>query len=147
MASRSSVSRPSLPGADGLRRRSAARVERATTTRAVRATLTSLAGLVGTRVRNQTGAEVGHLVDVVARLYGDERYPPVTGLVVRVGRRRAFLDASAVASLDHAGVRLGTSRLDLRDYTRRPGEVLLARDVLDHQLVDVDGVQVIRSNA
>ena len=145
MPSRPTLPRAPLPSADGLRRRSAARAERATTTRSVRATLTSLAGLVGTQVRNQTGAEVGHLVDVVARLYGDERYPPVTGLVVRVGRRRAFLDATAVATLDHGGVQLGTSRLDLRDYTRRPGEVLLARDVLDHQLVDVDGVQVIRA--
>jgi len=140
-----STSRSSLPGAQALRRRSSARVERATTSRAVRATIVSVAGLVGTAVRNQTGAEVGKLVDVVARLYGEERYPPVTGLVIRVGRRRAFLDASAFAVIEHAGVGLRSSRLDLRDYTRRPGEVLLARDVLDHQLVDVDGVQVIRA--
>ena len=40
---------------------------------------------------------------------------------------------------------LRSSRLDLRDVVRRPGEVLLAKDVLDHQLVDVDGVQVIRA--
>ncbi len=30
------------------------------------------------------------------------------------------------------------------EFARRDGEVLLGRDVLDHQLVDVDGVQVIR---
>src|SRR5581483_8745896 len=30
-------------------------------------------------------------------------------------------------------------------FERRPGEVMLGRDVLDHQLVDVDGVQVIRA--
>jgi len=142
---RSSSPRASLLGADTLRRRTIARAERVTTSRSVRATIVSVAGLVGSPVRNQLGAEVGHLVDVVARLYGDERYPPVTGLVMRVGRRRAFLDASAVATIEHSGVRLRTSRLDLRDYTRRPGEVLLARDVLDHQLVDVDGVQVIRA--
>ena len=106
----------------------------------------SVAGLIGTPVRAQTGAEVGRLVDVVARLYGQERYPPVTGLVVRVGRRRAFLDASAIAGVGHGGVALRSARLDLRDFARRPGEVLLARDVLDHQLVDVDGVQVIRAS-
>lgn len=85
------------------------------------------------------------MVDVVARIHGDERYPPVTGLVVRVGRRRAFLDASNLDTIRHSDVQLRLSRLDLRDFTRRPGEVLLARDVLDHQLVDVDGVQVIRA--
>jgi Mg/Co/Ni transporter MgtE len=35
--------------------------------------------------------------------------------------------------------------LDLRDFERRPGEVMLGRDVIDHQLVDVDGVQVVRA--
>jgi CBS domain-containing protein/sporulation protein YlmC with PRC-barrel domain len=132
-----------LPTADALHR--AIRSQRATATRTVRESIVSLAGLLGERVLNQAGQEVGRVVDVVARLYGDERYPPVTGLVVRVGRRRAFLDASAIAAVEHGKVTLRTARLDLRDYERRPGEVLLARDVLDHQLVDVEGVQVIRA--
>jgi Mg/Co/Ni transporter MgtE len=50
-----------------------------------------------------------------------------------------------VASIKHRSVRLSSSRLDLRDFQRRPGEVVLAKDVLDHQLVDVDGRQVIRA--
>jgi CBS domain-containing protein len=136
--------RAARPGAV-LRRRSAQRAQRLTTTRAVRQAVVSLAGLVGEPVRNQAGQQVGRLVDVVARLYGEERYPPVTGLVVRVGRRRAYLDAAAIAQINHRWISLRTARLDLRDYVRRPGEVLLARDVLDHQLVDVDGVQVIRA--
>jgi CBS domain-containing protein len=118
---------------------------RATASRTVRANLVSLAGLVGGAVVNQAGEEVGRLVDVVARLSGGEPYPPVTGLVVRVGRRRAFLTADAVDQVGATGVSLSTARLDLREYARRPGEVLLARDVLDHQLVDVDGVQVTRA--
>jgi CBS domain-containing protein len=130
---------------DRLRRRVAARAQRLTTTRAVRETIVSLAAIVSSPVRNQAGQDVGRLVDVVARVHGDERYPPVTGLVVRVGRRRSFIDASAVGTMDHREVRLCTARVDLREFRRRPGEVLLARDVLDHQLVDVDGVQVIRA--
>jgi Mg/Co/Ni transporter MgtE len=35
--------------------------------------------------------------------------------------------------------------MDLREFQRREGEVLLARDILDHQLVDTDEVQVIRA--
>jgi MgtE-like protein/CBS domain protein len=115
------------------------------TSRNVRQSLISLAGIIETPVRNQAGEDVGRLVDVVARVDGEERYPPVTGLVVRVGRRQAFLDAGAIESVDHSGVTLRTSRLDLRDFRRRPGELMLARDLLDHQLVDVDGVQVIRA--
>ncbi|PBC71171.1 CBS domain protein [Streptomyces sp. TLI_235] len=118
---------------------------RTTATRAVRASLVSLAGLIGGPVANQSGEEVGRVVDVVARLYGPEPYPPVTGLIIRIGRRRAFLAASAVDTVGAGHVRLRTARVDLRDYLRRPGEVLLARDVMDHQLVDVDGIQVTRA--
>ena len=42
-------------------------------------------------------------------------------------------------------VTLRSARLDLRDFERRPGEVVLNDDVIDHQLVDVDGVRVIRA--
>jgi hypothetical protein len=113
--------------------------------RAVRDAVVSLAGLVGRPVRNQGGAEIGRLVDVVCRWSGDETYPPVTGLVVRVGRRLAFVDASAIQTIEHTQVLLETARLDLTDFAPRPGEVTLADQVLDHQLVDVDGVQVIRA--
>jgi CBS domain-containing protein/sporulation protein YlmC with PRC-barrel domain len=107
--------------------------------------IVSLAGLLGRPVRNQTGQEIGRLEDVVARWADGQVYPPVSGLIIRVGRRIAFVPASAVDRIAHAEVLLRSSRLDLRDVQRRPGEVLLAKDVLDHQLVDVEGVQVIRA--
>jgi CBS domain-containing protein/sporulation protein YlmC with PRC-barrel domain len=107
--------------------------------------IVSLAGLLGRPVRNQTGQEIGRLDDVVARWADGQVYPPVSGLVIRVGRRLAFVPASAIDRMGHSEVLLRSSRLDLRDVVRRPGEVLLAKDVLDHQLVDVEGVQVIRA--
>ncbi|MEE1783492.1 CBS domain-containing protein [Streptomyces sp. SP17BM10] len=128
-----------------LRDRTVEAERRTTVTKAVRSSLVSLAGLVGGPVTNQAGEEVGRVVDVVARLYGPEPYPPVTGLIIRIGRRRAFIAATAVERIHTCGVRLRTSRVDLREFNRRPGEVLLARDVMDHQLVDVDGVQVTRA--
>lgn len=107
--------------------------------------LVSVAGLNGARVRTQDGAEVGRLADVVVR-WGAGLYPAVTGLVVRVGLRRAFVHAEQVAEIAPAGVRLGSARVDLRDFERREGEVLLGRDVVDHQLVDVDGARVVRAS-
>jgi CBS domain-containing protein len=107
--------------------------------------IVSLAGLIGRPVRNQAGDEIGRLDDIVARWSDGQTYPPASGLVVRIGRRLAFVDASAVDRLERAQVLLRNARLDLRDFTRRDGEVMLAHDVLDHQLVDVDGVQVIRA--
>lgn len=120
------------------------RERRITATRAVREALLSLAGLLGGPVVNQAGEEIGTLVDLVAR-WVEEPYPPVTGVVVRVARRQVFVPAEQVVELDRRGARLRSARLDLREVERRPGEVLLARDVLDHQLVDTDGIKVIRA--
>jgi len=137
--------RPPLQTPQALRRRLDQRHRRLTTTRAVREAIVSLAGLLNRPVRHQGGEEIGRLVDVMARFSGEQAYPPISGLVVRVGRRKVFLDAGLVDHLGHDEIRLRSARVDLRDYERRPGELLLARDVLDHQLVDVDGVQVIRA--
>jgi CBS domain-containing protein len=125
-----------------LRRR---RTRRILASQGVFDSIVSLAGVLGRPVRNQRGEDIGRLDDVVARWADGQMYPAVSGLVVRVGSRRAFIPASVVDRIGHSEVVLRSSRLDLRDVIRRPGEVLLAKDVLDHQLVDVEGVQVIRA--
>ncbi len=134
-----------LPHTQAGRARIRQRSQRVLANRAVRDAIVSLAGVVGRPVRNQGGAEIGRLVDVVCRWSGEETYPPVTGLVVRVGHRLAFVGASAIDRIEHSQVLLKSARLDLVDFAPRPGEVTLAEQVLDHQLVDVDGVQVIRA--
>jgi len=125
-----------------LRRRRSGLTDLAT----VRDSLLSVAGLVGRPVGNRFDAEIGRLVDLVVRWHGDDDYPPVTGLIVKVGRRTAFISAAQIDSIGHDRVKLRSAKVALEDFERRPGEVTLIRDVLDHQLVDVDGVQVIRAS-
>ena len=129
------------PAADALRRRNS----RLTTRRAVQQAIVSVASLVGAPVFNQRGQRVGKLVDLVARMHGQDQYPPLTALLVRIGSRNSFLPIESVENIAHQSVYLRTARLDLREFTRRPGEVLLAKDMLDHQVVDLDGRQVIRA--
>lgn len=144
MARRPSFPTPTLRPAS-LRNRAEHRHAQLLTHRSVADALISLAGLMGRPVINQQGGEVGQVSDVVARWDGGP-YPPVTGLVVKVGRRPAFLDIRQVHAMTHQRVELASARLDLRDFERRPGEVVLGGDVLDRQLVDVDGVRVVRAS-
>ena len=83
--------------------------------------------------------------DVIVRL-GDDDHPPVTGLVARFARREFFLSRWRLTELNEHGVQLNSDKLNLRPFVRRDGEVLLARDVLDKQLIDVDGKRVVRVN-
>ena len=92
---------------------------RLTTSRQVRHNIISLVGLDGAPVLNQSGDEVGRLVDIVARVGGGDDYPAVTGIVVRVGRRHAYLDASVIDHIDRRSVTLKTARMDLREFQRR----------------------------
>ncbi len=134
-----------MPGMEPQSARPKRREDAALGKRAVREALVSLTGLLRVVVVNPAGQEIGHLLDVICRWSG-EPYPAVSGLVVKVGHRAAYAPVTAVADLAADGVRLNSARLDLQDFKVRDGEVRLAHDVLDHQLVDVDGVRVIRAS-
>ena len=107
--------------------------------------LVSVAGLVGRPVRGRGGELVGRLADVVVR--SEAGYPAVAGFVVRIGPRRAWVHARDVAGVEQGQLRLLSSRFDLQDVLRRPGEIQLVLDVIDQQLVDMDmdGVRVVRA--
>lgn len=137
--------RPPLPTPAAFRRRREHRTQRLLANRAVADALVSTAALVGRPVYEHRGAEVGRVVDLVVRWHG-EPYPPVTGIVMRVGRRRAFVPIHQIAEIAPDRIVLASTRLDLRDFVRRDGEVVLNGDVVDHQLVDVDGVRVVRAS-
>src|SRR3954469_22676149 len=100
--------------------------------------------VLGRPIREVEGERVATLKDVIVRL--GEDHPPVMGIVARYRRRDFFVPRARVASIDPGGVRLNSDLIDLRRFARRDGEVLLARDVLDKQLIDVDGKRVVRVN-
>src|SRR5687767_5768866 len=104
-----------------------------------------LSQVLGRPIRDLEGDRVASVKDVIVRLGGDD-HPPVRGLVARYRRRDFFLSRWRITELNEHGVRLNSDILDLRPFARREGEVLLARDVLDKQLIDVDGKRVVRVN-
>jgi magnesium transporter len=104
-----------------------------------------LSQVLGRPIRDLEGERVAAIKDVIVRL-GEDDHPPVTGIVARYRRRDFFLPRWRITALSDRGVQLNSDILDLRPFVRREGEVLLARDVLDKQLIDVDGKRVVRVN-
>jgi magnesium transporter len=104
-----------------------------------------LSQVLGRPIRDLEGLRVATIKDVIVRL-GSDDHPPITGFVARYRRRDFFLPRWRVSGFDEHGVRLNSDILDLRPFSRRESEVLLARDVLDKQLIDVDGKRVVRVN-
>ncbi|CAN5611134.1 MAG: CBS domain-containing protein [Acidobacteriota bacterium] len=85
-------------------------------------------------------------IDDILVKYGSEEYPPVIGLVARLRRRNFFIPRRNISELGLDGARMSSAKLDLTPFERREGEVLLGKDVLDNQLIDVDGKRVVRVN-
>ncbi len=103
-----------------------------------------LSQAIGRPVRDPAGEPIGRVDDLIVAV-GD-RYPPVTGLVVRTGRRRIFLPWSSVAEMDETGARLRQTTIDIDKFHQRPNEILLRLDLMDKQIVDIDGRKVVRVN-
>ncbi len=104
-----------------------------------------LSSLLGGQVVASDGRRVGKLTDVIVRL-GDGGYPPLTGLVVTVGGHERFAHMYDVAALDGDGVRLATGVDRLGPFERRPGEVLLGKDVAGRHLIHLKGPRLVRAN-
>ena len=101
--------------------------------------------LLHSPVLNPAGTEVGRVEDFIVRL-GEGTYPPVTGLKVRVGAQDVFIGKSILDRLEPGGVRLNTHTIRTEAFQRRPGEVLLAQDVLGRHLVDVTKGRIVQAH-
>lgn len=104
----------------------------------------SLSRLLSRAVVGARGQKLGQLSDVIVRLRGAD-YPLVTGLVADIGGRLVFVPAETVTDWDTEQVLLASARVDLREFERRDGEVLLRADILGHRLIDIPQARLVRA--
>jgi hypothetical protein len=103
-----------------------------------------LSELLRRPITDRGGESIGRLSDVIVRLRGADN-PLVTGLVAAVGGRELYVPIEQVSSLSSEEVKLTSAKLDLRQFERREGEVLLRADVLGHRLIDVESAHLIKA--
>lgn len=80
------------------------------------------------------GRTVGRVEDLVAR-FADDGYPLVTGVLAKVGEDERFVPAHHLTGLRPGQTTLSVDPSHLSPFERRPGEVLLCRDVRGRQLI------------
>ena len=101
--------------------------------------------ILGGALRDADGTKLGRVNDLIVRL-GGAGYPPLTGFLVTIAGRHSYVPAERIATVAPGAVTLTKAKLDLRPFARRPDEVLLKHDVLDHQLINVEGARLVRAN-
>jgi hypothetical protein len=127
-----------------LRQQREARAHEAVAARALEGSLISLAALLGGEVRDPEARSVGRLRDVVVHWTTSGAHPPVKAIVLRTGKRDVTIGARWLEVASPAAVRLRSARAYASSVDRHPADVALAHDILDRQVVDAGGVQIVR---
>src|SRR5450755_1643177 len=104
-----------------------------------------LSSLAGSPLLDAAGERLGRIEDLVVRLDHADGLPPVIGLKARIGGRGMFVTIDRVERLEPAAARTSTTKLNLAQFERRPGEVLLRSDVLDRSLINVETARLVKA--
>ena len=101
--------------------------------------------LIGRPVTDQDGKSIGKLRDLVARKT-EYLYPVIMAVVIQRRSGEMILPYSCVAVLFSQAIALKCSEHNAPIYHPEEGDIFLARDVLDKQIIDTDGARVVRVN-
>ena len=104
-----------------------------------------LSSIVKRPLVDHVGDRIGRVEDLIVRV-GECPHPPIVGAVVRIGGRDLFVPIAKIADFEAGRVRFEGERVDLRRFERRPGELLLAKDLLARHLINLVGGRLIRAN-
>lgn len=106
-------------------------------------TTLALTELLGAPVYDSTGAQSGRVREVAFCPQEDPQH--VTALIIKTREGERLLSARFVASAN-GGVRALNARSEWTQYAGSEGMLLLGRDLLDQQIIDVHGRKVVRVN-
>ncbi len=105
-----------------------------------------LSELVGKSVADVDGEKIGRLVDVIAAQRGEVPHPDVTAIVVARKEDTLIIPYADLAVLIAPAIPLNKHVEDVKPYTPQENDLYLVRDILDKQIIDTNGVRVVRVN-
>jgi len=105
-----------------------------------------LSQMLGRPVVTSTGEQIGTISDLA--ISTGEVFPRITSLAFMGPGRVPFMISwrKYVETFDESGITLMCESPDIRFSYLQPDEVLLARDLLNRQIVDMQGMKVVRVN-
>jgi magnesium transporter len=105
-----------------------------------------LSELVGKPVADVNGELVGRLEDVIATVHGGMPHPIVVALTVKRGGGSRPIPFADVSVLMAPAIALKVDVQHIGPYTVSDQDLFLVRDVLDKQIIDTNGIRVVRVN-
>ncbi len=103
----------------------------------------ALSELLGATVYDRSGSSAGKVREVTVAPQEDASR--ISGLVVKTRFGDRLLNPRIISSIN-GGVRIGTLATEWSPYGNGEGMLLLGRDLLDQQIIDIHGRKVVRVN-
>lgn len=105
-----------------------------------------LSQMMGKPVIDATGEKIGTISDLA--ISTGEVFPRITSLAFQGPGKVPFMISwrKYVQEFDESGIDLSVAAHDIRFSYLQPEEILLARDLLNRQIVDTQGMKVVRVN-
>ncbi len=104
-----------------------------------------VSSLLGRPVADVEGERIGYLEDLIAS-FPERGYPEISAILVQSHRRSIAVSMADVVVLLAPALSLRARLQDIVPYPLRDNDLYLARDVLDKQIIDTDGIRVVRVN-
>lgn len=105
-----------------------------------------LSELLGRKVTDIDGKVVGRLKDIIAVIRPNLIHPQIEALFVQREHTTVKIPFSLVAVLIAPAIVLKCRDEDIVPYESEEREIYLASDVLDQQIIDIEGARVVRVN-
>ncbi len=95
-------------------------------------------------VLDQTGEVIGRLRDITVSM--GEPYPAISGLVIASGRNIYTIPWESVNLFNRRVISINALRHNLVPSSPSASYIMIFRDMLDKQIVDIDGAKLVRVN-
>ena len=102
--------------------------------------------LLGKLVTDVDGVHIGLLDDMVAVIQGEMPHPSIIAIAIKRSGGQLLVPFSDVAVLIAPAIPLNKRLTEIVPYAPSEHDFFLARDVLDKQIIDTDGMRVVRVN-
>jgi magnesium transporter len=105
-----------------------------------------LSELLGKPVADIDGNKIGSITDVIASPRADALHPQIAAIVVKHKGVDFLIPYADIAVLVAPAVPVTKRISDIVQYQPGEGDLYLSRDVLDKQIIDTNGMRVVRVN-
>ena len=105
-----------------------------------------LSEILGHTITDIDGRYVGKLEDLIAREPADTVHPVVDAVVIKDRNKTTIVPYILVMALFAPSIPLKCRADEITVYDPSENDIFLSRDVLDKQIIDTNGVRVVRVN-